>query len=415
MTTLTVPTTARVYSVAKKTPSFSFLTPSDDSSLEERVTLLLMRDLVRLGWRLKSSTNHSFEFVPPEIYDKQVVRNAMAYARNEVLERDAEWIGQHLNYARSNLARGSDVLKSKIKPRIEICETPKSHDLFRLYRYYWSSPYSEYVGRRMRLLIRDDGIKGSPVIGIAALGSSIIHIPDRDNWIGWNKAVRSNRIIYMMDAYVIGALPPYNDLLGGKLIAYILASNEIRKLFRKKYLKKKTIIQGRKASDFVLLITSSLYGTNSSQYNRLKYKDELLYQPIGKTTGFGSLHISNETFSAMKALIENSGQTISHEFGNGPNWRMRVIRTACNLLDLDAEVILNHSFQRGLYGVPLATNWKEFLQGNDKKPIYKDLPLKDLVDFWHDRWFLQRLNNEEVIQRVNEFDPNEFDIQITAP
>ena len=88
----------------------------------------------------------------------------------------------------------------------------------------------------------------------------------------------------MMDAYVIGAMPPYNYLLGGKLISYVIASDELRTIYKNKYAKVKTIIKKREASDLALLVTTSLYGRNSSQYNRLKYGKTLLYKPIGMTS-----------------------------------------------------------------------------------------------------------------------------------
>ena len=315
---------------------------------------------------------------------------------------------------RSNLARGIDVLGSEIKPRIELCETQKQHDLFRLFRYYWSSPASDYVGRRMRILVRDDGLEGSPVIGIAAIGSSIIHIPDRDEWIGWDTSTRSENIISMMDAYVIGALPPYNELLGGKLMAYILASNELRKLFKEKYQGRKTIIKGRTGSDLVLLATTSLYGTHSSQYSRLKYGSDLLYQPIGSTSGYGSLHISPGTFELMHKLVKAKGCNVSNKFGMGPNWRMRVIRSACDILKFDSDMILRHSFQRGLYVVSLAENAKNFLRGETGKPAYLDMPLGELAGFWKQRWFEMRKQNQSVTDRVCDFTPADFDIAETA-
>src|SRR5436305_6758804 len=114
-----------------------------------------------------------------------------------------------------NLASGEEVLRSAIKPVIEVCESKKQQDLFRILRYYWSSPYSEYVGRRIRLIMRDAALPSRPVIGIAALGSPIIHIPERDEWIGWDKVTRTKNLIYTMDAYVIGAIPLYKYLLGG--------------------------------------------------------------------------------------------------------------------------------------------------------------------------------------------------------
>lgn len=419
MTTLTLPTAnqEKVFSVASEESLFPIRqTPviEEDMPVEERIPLLLVRDLLRLGWRIKSNSNKSLELVPPVNYEKSVVKAAMAYSKNEIIEQNSLWIENHLDLARSNLALGNEVLKSEICPRIEMCETQNQHDIFRILRYSWSSPSSDYVGRRIRLLIRDDGVKGSPIIGIAALGSSIIHIHDRDRWIGWDTNTRTKRIIYMMDAYVVGAMPPYNYLLGGKLVSFILASNELRAIHKNKYTDVKTIIKNREASDLVLIITSSLYGQNSSQYNRLKYGKSLIYKPIGTTSGYGSLHISNETFNAMLQLAEENGCNISNRFGDGPNWRMRVIRSACDVLGLNSDVILKHSFQRGLFAIRLAVNWKSFLKGESQTPIYRNLPLNKLVNRWRDRWFNMRKQNELVIQQVSSFSPSQYNIEKTS-
>lgn len=417
MSVLTVPATRKISDFVPNEPALSVINLSETKrglSLKERVTLLLMRDLVRIGWRLKSNSNNSFEFSPPDNYEKDVVKEAMAYSRNELIDKNAEWIKNHMDLARENLASGTDVLQSEIKPRIEVCEKQKQHNIFRIFRYSWSSPASDYVGRRIKIIIRDEGIKTCPVVGIAALGSSIIHIPSRDKWIGWDKNTRTERIIYMMDAYVIGAVPPYNYLLGGKLISYILASDEIRKIYKKKYAKVKTIAKKRKASDMVLIMTTGLYGQNSSQYNRLKFGKSLLYKPIGTTAGYGSLHISNETFFAMRRLAEYYDCNTSNKFGMGPNWRIRVIRSACDILNLNSDVILKHSFQRGLYAVPLATNFKAFLKGESKKPIYRNLPLNKLITYWRKRWLDMRLRNTAIRAIVEKFSPEQFKIEKTV-
>jgi len=419
MTTLTLPTAnqERVFSFASEESFFPIRqTPvtKEGMPLEERVPLLLVRDLLRLGWRIKSNSNKSLELVPPRNYEKNVVKAAMAYSRNEMIDRNSLWIKKHLDLARCNLALGNEVLKSEICPRIEVCETQNQHDIFRIFRYSWSSPSSDYVGRRIRLLIRDDGVKGSPIIGIAALGSSIIHIHDRDEWIGWDTKARTNRIIYMMDAYVVGAMPPYNYLLGGKLVSYILASNELRAIYKAKYANAKTIIKNREASDLVLIMTTSLYGQNSSQYNRLKYGKSLIYKPIGTTSGYGSLHISNETFDAMLQLAQENGCNISNRFGDGPNWRMRAIRSACDVLGLNSDVILRHSFKRGLFAVRLATNWEAFLKGQSQTPIYRNLPLSKLVNHWRNRWLDMRKQNDMVVEEVRGFSPEQFAIEKTS-
>lgn len=414
MSSLTVPATKRVCAITSDklvAPLVLSSIMQTNVSLEERVTLLLMRDLVRIGWRLKSNGRKSFELAPPANYEKHAIKEAMAFSRNETIDRNSDWIKDNIDMGRENLASGPDVLKSDIIPRIEVCETQKQNDLFRILRYSWSSSASDYVGRRIRLLIRDDGIEGSPVIGIAAIGSSIIHIPERDHWIGWDTKTRTKRIIYMMDAYVIGAMPPYNYLLGGKLVSYLLSSNEVRALYKEKYRNMKTLINKRKASDLVLIMTTSLYGQKSSQYNRLTLGKSLIYKPIGVTSGYGSLHISGETFGAMRELAEMSGCNTSNRFGMGPNWRMRIIRSACDALNLNSDIILKHSFSRGLYAIPLAINCKSFLRGEAKDPIYRNLPLKKLVKHWRSRWLGMRKQNDLVIHKVRSFSRDQFKIE----
>jgi hypothetical protein len=377
------------------------------TQLEQQLVISLVSDLVKIGWKLSSRKKGLIELLPPVEYEKHVVQKAMSHARKEILKANGPWIKKHIKVARQNLAEGHKVIGSPILPRIEVCENQKQHDLFRMFRYYWSSPFSDYVGRRVKLLVRDDGVEGSPLIGIAALGSSIIHIPERDNWIGWDTATRTQRIIYMMDAYVLGALPPYNELLGGKLVSYILASNEVRAILKKKYKSAQTLIKKRKASEVVLVVTTSLYG-NSSQYNRLKYGKKLLYQPIGSTSGYGSLHISSKTFGLMRKLVKRKHLEITNKFGDGPNWRMRVIRSACDIIGIDSDVILRHSFRRGIYASPLATNWKSFLKGETRKPKYRDIPLEKVVQHWKERWLDMRKQNELVLQKVKNFSPKQF-------
>ncbi|MDR0605067.1 MAG: DUF4338 domain-containing protein, partial [Bacteroidales bacterium] len=350
---------------------------SKDLPIEEQVVKSICRDLERLNWKIKLPTkkNQYPILMPPEYYDKQTIRDSMSFKRNEIILQNKIWIENNISFARKNLANGIDVLKSEIKPVIEVCETDKQHQLFRMLRYYWSSPYSEYVGRRIKLIIRDDALPNKPVIGIAALGSPIIHIPERDNFIGWNKDVRTKNLIHAMDAYVIGALPPYNYLLGGKLISYILASNEVRAIYSEKYKDQITLIDKRKANQLVGIFTTSLFG-HSSQYNRIKYGDDLLYIPIGQTKGFGTLHLSNETIKLMLLLLKNKGVNVGCKFGDGPSWVMRVIRSAGDILDFDSNFLLQHSFKRNIYFVPLAKNYKDFLNGNEKRPDFYNYPMK---------------------------------------
>jgi len=377
-------------------------------SPEERVKLLIVRDLLRLGWEMNFQANRVL-IKPPTYYDKKVIKDSMQVKREESFTKNAEWIKKHLLLASQNLADGAKVWKSTIDPIVEVCESPKQLALFRILRFYWSSPYSEYVGRRIKFLVRDNALPQKPVIGIAALGSSIVHIPDRDTWIGWDTETRTRNLVYVMDAYVLGALPPYNYLLGGKLISYIIASNEVRRIFEHKYQGIVTNISKRTANRLACIFTTSLYG-KSSQYNRVKYDGRLLYIPIGKTKGYGTLHLTDETFEAMRDLLKARSILVGNRFGDGPIWRMRVMRTAADILGFDADFLLRHSFQRAIYAVPLARNVKEFLRGKHSRLRYCDYSLGDLVSYWKERWLDNRKRNIEVKKSVYSFRAESFTI-----
>jgi hypothetical protein len=379
-----------------------------DKPLSEKVKLSILKDLWNLNWKINFK-GKKIELSPPAEYDREIIRQSMSIKREEIINKNFTWIEKNIKNAQQNLADGVSVINSEIIPEIEVCENEKQHSLFKIFRYYWSSPYSEYVGRRIKLIIRDAALPNKPVIGIAALGSPIIHIPERDNFIGWDKNTRTNNLIYAMDAYVIGALPPYNYLLGGKLISYILASKEIRKIYKKKYNSVETLINKRKVSDLVCLFTTSLYG-HSSQYNRMKYKDLLLYKPIGETKGYGTLHLTENTINLMKQLLNEKKMIIGNEFGNGPSWRMRLIRAVGDLLDFDSDLLLKHSFKRKIYFVPLAENSIEILRGENKKPKYCDWSMNDLVEFWKERWLCNRKKNLNIVKQVTKFNPELFKI-----
>ena len=378
-------------------------------SAEERVKLLIVRDLLQLGWDINFKADR-VSITPPAAYDKHVVKESMQIKRQVSLSKHRNWIAEHSNLARLHLSEGSKVWKSKIEPVIEVCRTQEQLNIFRFFRFYWSSPYSEYVGRRIKLLIRDNALPQRPLIGIAALGSSIVHIPDRDKWIEWETSARTKNLVYIMDAYVLGALPPYNYLLGGKLISYLIASNEVRKIFERKYKGKITNISKRTANRLACIFTTSLYG-KSSLYNRVKYNGDLLYIPIGQTRGYGTLHLADETFEAMRALLKSRNIVVTNRFGDGPVWRMRVIRTAADLLKFDSDFLLKHSFQRAIYAVPLATNAREFLQGKDSRLNYLNYSLSDLSNHWRKRWLTPRKTNPDVRKNVSAFRPIDFKIE----
>ena len=133
------------------------------------------------------------------------------------------------------------------------------------------------------------------------------------------------------------------------------------------------------------MFTTGLYG-KSSLYNRITYDNKLLYIPIGETKGYGSLHLTENTICLMKKLLKEKNINVGYKFGDGPSWRMRVIKTVGDLLGFDSDFLLKHSFRRAIYFIPLAQNSVEFLKGENKKLKYYNWTIKELTDYWRERW-----------------------------
>lgn len=221
--------------------------------------------------------------------------------------------------------------------------------------------------------------------------------------------------IDVMDMTVCGAIAPYNHLLGGKLVALLMASSEVRKEYQRRYQRTPSIIASSMAARpmvrrprLVLLGTTSLYSVAPSQYNRLRMPvgvngDELTYAPLGKTVGYGSYHFSRETIEAFELLLARleRGRPVNSIFGEGVNPKLRKVRAALDAVGLPANLLLQHGSPRLVYGVALARNFREVLLGKASRPDYL-LPsgaraTVAIVDHWRKRWLSNRIKSDGVL------------------
>jgi hypothetical protein len=228
--------------------------------------------------------------------------------------------------------------------------------------------------------------------------------------------------IDMLDITVCGAVPPYNAILGGKLVSLLLTSPEIVKAYTRKYSQMPSIIASsmagrpiRRTPKLVLLGTTSLYNVNPSQYNRLRIDgaevsgrrgESIRFERLGESEGFGSYHLSQETAREVEALLAQShpGTRVNSIFGEGVNPRLRKLRAGVDLLGLDSNMLLNHRSSRIVYGVPLASNFRDVLLGLSVRLRYilpQTHPPKvseKIVDFWIRRWLARRILNQSVLE-----------------
>jgi hypothetical protein len=212
------------------------------------------------------------------------------------------------------------------------------------------------------------------LIGLIGLGDPVFNLRARDDLIGWNVTQRTEQLVNLMDAYVLGAVPPYNFLLCGKMIACLIRTKEVRDHFSRKYNSTKGIISNqRKHARLVIITTSSALG-RSSLYNRLVLDGTRYFEPIGYTAGWGHFHIPASLFDLIRKYLKVKDHKYSsnNRFGQGPSWRLRAIRYALTALNLNPN-LLRHGINRQVFLCRLASNATRFLTGKAKRLQYKGL------------------------------------------
>ena len=232
----------------------------------------------------------------------------------------------------------------------------------------------------------------------------------------------------MMDIIVCGSIPPYNELLGGKLVSILSCSPTVIRDYTHRYAGQISEIASRmkgkkvvRDSHLVYLGTTSLYAVGSSQYNRIKVpvgnNDFLEFRKMGVTEGFGTVYFSRETTSTFSRILEiqDGGKRINHVFGEGTSPRFRMISKGLSAIGIRADAFLKHYSPRIVYSINLASNTNEYLMGIDDTPAYGfdlenaqevEQKTQELINYWYNRWAINRCETIDLRQRLTEFNIN---------
>ena len=187
--------------------------------------LCVLADLVDQGWGIRVDAAQRVTVRPPK-EASDPAREKARVRKQELLKRDEQLSvpsvrrfvaemeqprefrgrfvsifslmrdGEELRAALERVEPGDTAarsLRTAIDPYVQVVDPTErcAHtglrlgDIWRYFRHTWSNQYTSTPGRTMLLLIRDRAAPCHPVVGIAALGSSIVQIKERDDWIGW--------------------------------------------------------------------------------------------------------------------------------------------------------------------------------------------------------------------------------------
>jgi len=328
---------------------------------------------------------------PPKEPSKEMIRALHRAAVAHRVQRARRYLARHEHRLVQYLADGREVEPLRISPTlVPVKRRSEEERLFRYCCLHWSIPVSSGYGRRFRFLVIDEA--NGKLIGLIGLGDPVFSLKARDVWVGWDADQRRERLCHVMDAFVLGAVPPYSYLLGGKLVALLAVSDEVRNAVADKYRGSVSRIANKPFDGHLVMLTTSSALGRSSIYNRLRYQGQLVYRSVGYTRGSGEFHFANGLYERIQEFVrQHTVPTAKHErWGNGFRNRREIIRKGLKALNLP-DTWIYHGVRREVFVMPLAANAREFLRGEASEPTYFRRSLSDLTEFFKERWLIPRI------------------------
>lgn len=214
------------------------------------------------------------------------------------------------------------------------------------------------------------------------------------------------RLQCVMDLFVLGAVPPYSFLLGGKLVALLATSRNVQEAFRRKYGRQTAYISQKTLDGRLALLTTTSALGSSSLYNRLRYRDQLAFESVGFTRGSGEFHFTNGLYDDLRRLaLEHCEATAKHDlWGNGFRNRRELVAKVLPHLGLSPKLIY-HGVQREVFVAPLASNTTQFLRGEHQRLRRYNRTADDLFEWFRHRWLLPRAVRDDSYRA---FDPESY-------
>lgn len=320
------------------------------------------------------------------IFIKKIHENTLHRKIKGIKKEEIELLKQYI-------ARPQDIEIMNISPKIVVVgEEYELRTLFKAATIFWEIPVTKGFGRRIRLIVFDEN--NGKMIGLVGLCDPVFNLRVRDLWIGWDAEKRKKMLWHTMNAYILGAIPPYNILLGGKLVSLACISEDVRRIFTKKYARKKSSVLRIVRKPYLVLITTTTAFGKSIMLDRLHSNGHYYWRFIGYTTGYAPIIFDSNIYElAKKVLSKNKDPELKkYKFGQGPNYRLRIMRKALKYVGLSGD-IMNIGVKRGVYVAEMAENAREFLRQEVKVPkFYKNRTLKDLTEYFKERWLIPRMD-----------------------
>jgi len=262
-----------------------------------------------------------------------------------------------------------------LDPYVEIVEDPKESTKWAaVRRMIHTMDFTANPGRNVKINVKDR--TSGKLLGQISLASDVTAMAVRDNFIGWtkdNKFVDGKLNNTTIASTIVCTQPLGYNFLGGKLIAMMTTTPEVRAYWKEKY---KNVL--------IAVGTTSLYGIHS-QYNGIP-----LFKTLGESAGKISMKPDDKFYDPWHQWIKENhsdwydenitrerarnGANMGYE-ANGPvsGIKQKILGKIFKECSIKANEY-HHGFKRGVYMAMMYENGCEFLRNEitEDKLILKD-------------------------------------------
>ena len=240
-------------------------------------------------------------------------------------------------------------------------------------------------GRNVKFFVKDK--KTDKYLGVICLGSDVVSIKVRDEFIGWTKENKldDGKLNHTaIGTSIIATQPLGYNFLGGKLISALVTCSTVRDKWKELY-----------DQTLVGITTTALYGVHS-QYNGIPH-----WKTLGETAGQINLKPDDDVYLVWNQWLKENHPEEHHKAVNATGPKNNVINRIFKHLEMKAKHY-QHGFKRGVYFANIYDNGKDYLTNKIED---KDLVMKEKYKLDYDRiinwWKPKAIRRYEKLHKEN--------------
>lgn len=276
-----------------------------------------------------------------------------------------------------------------IRPEVVVCSTTQQLSLYEYLLRFQSVPVNPTVGASVRAIVYDVGQQAAPTImGVLTLSSARYFQGARDAYLAWpnpkederGKHLRAVGLRRCLHLSVCMAIPPYDSLRCGRMVALLAFSAIMQEAYGERYgerymavtataaLRNYAVLYSRISRKAVLPATGSGRVFNKLQNVCARYR-------------YAFQALSQRTWDEADAITEASAdRRVGSDWGES---RERVLRRALRRCGLSIEMLRTN--ETATYFGALDPTYVDYLRCGDEPKEVLALGVDGVLNYWRQR------------------------------